>query len=344
MSGIVLTIGIKALNEEEKIAACLAGAVEAAAPFGGEVVLADSGSTDRTVEIARGFPVRIVRFADTAERCCGAAAQLAFQAARGRYFYLLDGDMVVQPGFLEKAIARLEADPRLAGVGGQMRERNIHNVEFAMRTERLVGHPDWVPGPVSRLEGGGVYRVEAIRDVGYFADRNLHAFEEFDLAARLTAKGWRLERIEEVAMEHHGHSMGGYRLLWRRFRSRYAGAPGEMLRAAMGQAHWPLVLRHGHVRHGILVILWWLALLAMLIAGAPGWAFAAIVAAPLLFLRRRQSDWPRTFYTFVMWNLVAAGAIPAFFRRRRPPAGAIAAVDLSEPGGTIGAKPAENRR
>lgn len=344
MSGIVLTIGVKALNEEEKIAACLAGAVEAAAPFGGEVVLADSGSADRTVEIARGFPVRIVQFADPSERCCGAAAQLAFQAARGRYFYLLDGDMVVQPGFLEKAIARLEAEPRLAGVGGQMRERNISNIEFAMRTERLVGHPDWVAGPVSRLEGGGVYRAEAIRDAGYFADRNLHAFEEFDLAARLTAKGWRLERIEEVAMEHHGHSMGGYSLLWRRFCSGYAGAPGEMLRAAMGKAHWPLVLRHGHVRHGIIVILWWLALLAMLLARAPWWAFAVIVAAPLLFLRRRQSDWPRTFYTFVMWNLVAVGAIPAFFRRRRHPEGTIAAVDLSGPGGTTAAMPAENRR
>lgn len=334
MSGIVLTIGIKALNEEEKISACLtaAVAVAAAAPFGGpsraEVVLADSGSTDRTVEIARGFPVRIVRFADTAERCCGAAAQLAFQAARGRYFYLLDGDMVVQPGFLEQAIARLEADPRLAGVGGQMRERTISNIEFAMRSERLVGHPDWVPGPVSRLEGGGVYRVEAIRDVGYFADRNLHAFEEFDLAARLTAKGWRLERIEDVAMDHHGHSMGGYRLLWRRFRSGYAGAAGEMLRAAIGQPHLPLVLRHGHVRHGAIVILWWLVLLAMLLSGAPWWTFAAIVAAPVLFLRSRQEDWPRTFYTFAMWNLVAAGAIPAFFRRRRPPEEPIGALDI----------------
>jgi len=56
-----LTIGIKAFNEEQHIAASLASAVEAARALDGEVVLADSCSTDRTVEIAKTFPVRIVQ-------------------------------------------------------------------------------------------------------------------------------------------------------------------------------------------------------------------------------------------------------------------------------------------
>ena len=88
-----LTIGIKTLNEERRIAAALASAVEAARPWQGEIILADSGSTDRTIEIARNFPVKIVQLADEADKSCGAGAQLAFQYARGEYFYLLDGDM-----------------------------------------------------------------------------------------------------------------------------------------------------------------------------------------------------------------------------------------------------------
>ena len=76
-----VTVGIKALNEEARIGAALSSAVAAVQPVGGEVVLADSGSTDRTLEIAAGFPVRVVQLENSAERCCGAGAQLAFQHA-----------------------------------------------------------------------------------------------------------------------------------------------------------------------------------------------------------------------------------------------------------------------
>src|ERR1700680_5080479 len=106
-----LTIGIKALNEERHIEMAILSAIDAAKPFGGEVVFADSGSTDKTIQIARRFPVRILQLADTQERSCGAGAQLAFQHARGTYFYLLDADMVLDPSFLPIAIKYLEMHP-----------------------------------------------------------------------------------------------------------------------------------------------------------------------------------------------------------------------------------------
>ena len=84
----MITVGIKALNEEKAIGEALRHALAAVAPFGGKVVLADSGSTDRTVDIARAFPVEIVQLKNTAERCCGAAAQLAFQQADTEFLYL----------------------------------------------------------------------------------------------------------------------------------------------------------------------------------------------------------------------------------------------------------------
>lgn len=326
---IPVTIGIKALNEEKKIAACLASALEAARAVGGEVVLADSGSADRTVEIAQGFPVRIVRFADVSERCCGAAAQLAFQHARGRYFYLLDGDMTLNRAFLPQALAHLEARPGLAGVGGLLRENNAENVEFAMLAERLESAPDWRPGPVAKLEGGGLYRVEALREAGYFADRNLRAFEEFDLAARLRARGWGLERIAVPAVEHFGHQMPTWRLLWRRYRSGYAGSAGEVLRAALGQPHWRQALALGHIRNAMVVYGWWMALLASMLAGAPLWLSAGLLLAPFALLLARTRSPARTLYVFAVWNLVALGSLSGFFRRRRPPRAPIVSVDLS---------------
>lgn len=329
-----VSIGIKALNEEKHIAASLASAVAAVAPFGGEVILADSGSTDRTLDIARQFPVRIVQLANRAERSCGAGAQLAFQHARGDYFYLLDGDMVLDPAFLPAGIAFLEADPAMAAVGGRVQECNTVGEEFQIRANAVAKDRNWLPGEVDRLDCGGLYRMAALRDVGYFADRNLHAFEEFELGARLQSKGWKLARIDCAAVDHYGHTIGGYRLIWKRIKSGYSGAPGEVLRGAVGRAHLPLVLRRlSHIRVGFAVITWWLLLLASLFLPYAPWTTLALLLAPLAFLSFRRRSLRLGLYSLVVWNVSSWGLIAGFFRRRTRPERPLASIDLSG-GGT----------
>lgn len=323
---MTLTIGIKALNEEAHIADALASAVAAVARVGGEVVLADSGSTDRTLDIARTFPVRVVGLQNVAERCCGAGAQLAFQHADGEYFYLLDGDMVLNPDFVTAGIAYLEANPQVAGVGGRVREVNVANAEFQIRAATVRADRNWLPGEVDRLDCGGLYRMSALRALGYFADRNLHSFEEFELGARLRAHGWKLVRIDVPAVDHFGHSEEGYRLLWRRLKSGYAGGAGEVLRAAVGAPHFALVLRGlGHVRNGLSVMLWWI-LLVVAVLSKQWWALAVLVALPIGWLWYKRGRFGLAIYSFVSWNCIALGLITGFFRRRRPPTQAIAAV------------------
>ena len=143
-----ISVGIKALNEERHIEAAIVSALAAIEGLDGEVILADSGSTDRTIEIARAFPIRIVQFADSAGRCCGAGAQLAYQHAQGEYFYILDGDMVLDPGFLRAGIAYLEAHPGAAAVGGIVREMNTEAAEFEIRARAVARDGGWKPGPV----------------------------------------------------------------------------------------------------------------------------------------------------------------------------------------------------
>lgn len=327
---MTVTIGIKALNEEARIAVSLASAVAAAAPFGGEVVLADSGSRDRTVEIARGFPVRIVQLANPDERCCGAGAQLAFQQARGDYFYLLDGDMVLDPDFLRAGIAFLEANPGVGGVGGHVIERNTEGEDFQVRAQKSRAFA----GPVDRLDCGGLYRMAALREVGHFADRNLHAFEEFDLGARLAAAGWTLARIDHPAVEHYGHTTGGYRLLWRRLATGYAGGPGEVLKAALGRPHLAMVLRRlRHVHMAVLVMLWWAALIVTATSGH-WWMLLGLIVVPILFFTWRRRSLRLGLYTLVVWNVATLGSIGALFRPRVPPDRPLAAVTLAEPGRT----------
>jgi glycosyltransferase involved in cell wall biosynthesis len=333
-----VTVGIKALNEERCIAASIASAIEAVKPFGGEVILADSGSTDRTVDVARAFPIRILQLADPSQRCCGVGAQLAFQQAEGEYFYILDGDMVLDPQFIVRGAAYLEAHPDLAAVGGRVVEMNVQGEEYRVRQQTGRSGRNWRPGAVDQLDCGGLYRVAAIRELGYFADRNLHAFEEFELAARLAAKGWKLARIDAPAALHYGHTIGGYRLLARRLRSGYATATGEVLRSAIGRPQFAFVIRKlGHIRHGAVVVVWWAALLA-LVASAPAWALAALVA-PLVALAARRRSLALGLYSCAAWNVSAYGMILGLLRRRVPADQPIAARVLA-----AGGRAADERR
>ena len=80
------------------------------APYDGEVILADSASTDRTVEIAARYPITVVELGHPDRRCCGLGPQLGFQHSSGDYVYILDGDMQLDAAFIPKAIACMERE------------------------------------------------------------------------------------------------------------------------------------------------------------------------------------------------------------------------------------------
>lgn len=324
----MITVGIKALNEEQHIGNALRYALKAVEPFGGHVILADSGSTDRTIEIAQQYPVQILQLKNVSERSCGAGAQLAFQQVETEFFYLQDGDMCLNPLFLQIGVQYLRRHPDVAAVGGHVVERIVESEEFQIRAEAYKAEAHRHPGLVDRLDGGGLYRVEAVHQAGYFADRNLHAFEEFDLAARLNTVGWKLARLDVAAVDHYGHATGGYRLMWRRFKSGYTAGVGEVLRAALGKKHFGFVLGHlRHLHHSAAVIIWWATLLASVVLMPM--ALVGLLLGPLLFLRFRRGALRLAVYSAAYWNVGAVGLITGFFRRRVPPRQPLAAVNLS---------------
>ncbi|QIG79525.1 glycosyltransferase family 2 protein [Stakelama tenebrarum] len=312
---MTVTVGIKALNEEAHIADAIRSALAAVAPLNGEVVLADSGSSDATIAIARRFPIRIVQLRNPADACCGAGAQLAFQTVDTEFFYLLDGDMTLDPDFLPAAIALMRKRNDLAGVGGLMTEHNAGTQEFRIRVAEMR---KWKAGDVAWLDGGGLYRTKAICEVGYLADRNLKSFEEFDLGARLHAKGWRLARIAVNATEHTAHGGGGYRLMIRRLKSGQMTGSGGVIRASLEGGYFPFVARRlGHLRSALAVLCWWLAILA----AASYWPLGLVplLLVPLVFLTWRRRSLNLGLYSFVYWNASAAMTLLGMVRPRKSP-------------------------
>ena len=336
-----VSIVIKALNEERHIASAIESALAALDGFDGEVILADSASTDRTVDIARNYPIKIVRLNRIADRSCGAGAQLGFQYSQGHYVCLIDGDMTLRAGFLPAAIRFLEANPTVAGVGGLINERETANLEFTQRTQR--DDPDRRPGPVTRLDCGGVYRRSAIESVGYFTDRNLHGGEELDLGARLRVQGWTLARIDCPGIDHFGHSGGAYRLLAMRVATRFAFATGELLRAAAGRPHFPLIFQHNNdYVLCLLVYGWWLAILASPLV-ASGMAAVALALGLLLFpvavMAARWRSIRNGLYSVAVWNVSALGFLPGFLRPRVDPARWIDSSIVAQGAPIVGAAP-----
>ena len=315
----VVSIIIKALNEEKKIATAIESALKAVHVLGGEVILADSLSNDKTIEIAQQYPIKIVQLINPSERCCGIGPQLGYLSAKGEFIYILDGDMKMLDSFLPKAIEFMQQNPLVAGVGGKVIEMNTDSLEFQARVERASNHMQ--SGVVDRLDMGGLYRKTAIESVGYFSDRNLHSYEELDLAVRLRAQGWQLHRIDADAVRHWGHDAPPYQLLMKRWKSGYINGLGEIIRAALGKPQLKFILKDvKELRIYLMVIGWWITLLFILFSSIEPLVKLALcttlLLTPLALMTIKKRGLRKAFYSVTSWNLNAAGLLRGFFSPR----------------------------
>jgi glycosyltransferase involved in cell wall biosynthesis len=325
-----VSVVIKALNEERHIRAAIESAIAAVMRVGGEVILADSGSSDRTVEIAREYPITVVQLRHPRERRCGVGPQLGFQRARGEFVYILDGDMELDAGFLPQALAAMDADSRLGGIAGAVEEESEASYQFRGRKrrahERHVRVCEW-------LDMGGLYRAEALRNVGYFSNRNLHAYEEMELGLRLCAAGWTLRRIATPGVVHHGRTEGNWPLLKRRWKSRYLDGAGELIRAAVGRPYFYRTLQTQ--RHLLVGLAVWIGVLGglALLPWSP-WPLVAVLTAVLALVvvrARRAGSFADAWFGQLVWQVTSLAMVRGLFSRPRDPREPIELEVLHEP-------------
>jgi glycosyltransferase involved in cell wall biosynthesis len=91
-------------DEEEMLAACLESCREAVS----EMIVVDTGSTDRTVEIAESFGARVLHFEWTGS--FAEARNVGIDAARGDWILWLDADEQLEPGDAAR-LAALTREP-----------------------------------------------------------------------------------------------------------------------------------------------------------------------------------------------------------------------------------------
>ena len=139
------------LNEEETLATCVKKAKDCFAALGvrGEVIVADNGSTDRSVEIAESLGARVVL---QPAKGYGSALQAALKAAKGRYCIMADCDDSYDWSAMGPFIEKLREGYDL--VMGSRRNGRI--LPGAMRPlHKYFGNPV-ISGTVNLFFGAGV--------------------------------------------------------------------------------------------------------------------------------------------------------------------------------------------
>ncbi len=330
---MAVSIIIKALNEERRIAAAIESALAALPNGQGEVILADSGSTDRTVEIAKQYPIVIAQIEAPAKPSCGLGPQLGYQYSRYPYICLMDGDTELAPAFIAEAIDYLQGNSHVAGVTGHVMERNHENLEYVRRGLRKT--PYKAVGVIDRINCGGLYRRRAIEEIGYLSDRNLHSYEEYDLGVRLREKGWTLFRLDRRFVYHTGHNVNAYKLLIRRWQTKYIRGIGELLRSAIGKPHFKMLFNELPELRLWMAVYGWMIVMLLVLAVVPHAGLAllidlAMIAAVIALMGVKHRSLSIGLYSVAAWFFHAAALPLGFFAPRKNPEAFVESKILSE--------------
>ena len=329
---IELSVIIKTLNEERNIGRCIEAILNSLHDIKLEIIVADSGSSDRTINIAANYPVTIVQLADPTERSCGIGPQLGFQHSRGNYVLILHAYLVLHETFVRRALARMKSDSCCGGIGGQLVECSGTGYEYDLRRS-LNNVQDM---EVNWLDGGGLYRREAIERVGYLSNRNLHAYEEKELGLRLKYAGWHLYRINEIAIDHYGHVIDTLTLLWRRWRSGYADACGESIRACFGKPYFMgMVSMHkALIVCLILQIIFLCALLVLPWYTEPLWSVSFVMILGMFAQIYRKRSVKNAMHSMLHLNVFAIGLAKGLMKTQIDPTLSIRSVIFKNASGT----------
>ena len=306
-----LSVVVIGRNEGHRLTRCFESIARMAPhPDGSELIYVDSDSIDDSVSRAQAFGARIIRVKP--QRPAAALARNAgWKAAAGDYILFLDGDTVLNPYFVNAALAEF-SNPQIAAVCGIRREMSPQDSIY-----NRVLDLDWIypAGPAEFFGGDVIVRRKILEDVdGY--DSALIAGEEPELCRRIRAKGFQILRLDK-SMTGHDLAIKNFSQYWRRaFRTGYAYAEVSRRFRQTPDPLWKHESRHNLIKGGLLLALPLLCLIA-------GCAFHTVLPVLVLicvflllagrsaWLARKKSD---DILTCVLYGFHAhLQHIPMFF-------------------------------
>lgn len=252
-------------------------AIEALTPHVACVVYADSGSNDGSVEGARARGARVVSIASppfTAARGRQEGFEELLRAMPGlQYVFFMDGDCIVDPAWMTRAAAFMDANVRAGAISGRRREEFPNASSY---NELIDVDWDAAAGPADYPGGDSFCRVEAIRQIGGWSV-DLIAGEDPDLGFRLRDAGWEVHRLADE-MTLHDVRMTRFGQYWKRaVRAGYCYLEVGW-KHRRGTGRWWLSRVRSSVLYAMVLPAIWLAGVAMAIVVTPWWMGVGVVS------------------------------------------------------------------
>ena len=199
MSGIpTLSFIIPVRNDAVRLQRCLASIRAASGNHSVEIVVADNGSIDTSVDVATDAGATIVTLPD---RVVADVRNNGARVARGELLAFVDADHELSAGWTAAAI-RVMQDTSVSAAGddydapgdGTWVQRMYDNLRARHAS---VAPVDWLPS------GNLIVRRQVFDSVGGF-DTSLESCEDVDFCRRLREAGGRLVADPALRSIHHG--------------------------------------------------------------------------------------------------------------------------------------------
>lgn len=224
VSIIVITYNTKKLIQE-----CLSALLKETSSLKKQVIVIDNGSDDDTFDELKKIPeIEPIKIEQNIG--FGAANNVGYQKATGRYIVLLNSDAFLHSESLQTAISLMNANPKVGLAGAQLvgsdgswqpsarlfpsclntilqltglAARYPDNFFFGRanhtwEAEDRSTETDWVPGAFS------IIRRESLDKHSIFDERFFMYFEEVDLCKRIKEKGWLIYYWPKIKVTHLG--------------------------------------------------------------------------------------------------------------------------------------------
>ncbi|MDP2642156.1 MAG: glycosyltransferase [bacterium] len=197
------SIIIRSYNEEKRIGDLLR-AIEKQDYKNYEIILVDSGSLDKTLEIAKEFPVNIIRI-EKQDFTFGYALNVGCRASKGKFLVLASAHVVpVDEKWLTNLIAPFK-DEKVAMIYGRQRGSDESKFSEKRDFQRLFGKSALDSGVSLDYANNANSAIrKELWDEKPF-DEYLFGLEDIDWAKHMTKKGY-LVHYEPKATIYHIHT------------------------------------------------------------------------------------------------------------------------------------------